>query len=146
MALADRYIRNNAAPREIGTIVAEDVPEMRKHLKGSVKFWRDNPVHFGIQLKRETTKDEAAGFSVQDGDMRVSRIRNTIHFVEKSDDPMVQVADACAYGFRRYFAQEKFGVEFARAILGDEKGLSHFASPQGAECFFWAEPQPALNV
>ena len=70
------------------------------------------------------------------GDMRVTRIRNSVHFVEKGEDPLVQVADACAYGFRRYFAKEKFGLEFVQAILGDEKMLRNFAPPGGAECYW----------
>ncbi|GEM_PF-4149362 len=66
---------------------------------------------------RETISDNEAGFITQSGDIRITRIRNSVHFVDKAEDPLVQVADACAYGFRRFFAKEKFGVEFVRSIL-----------------------------
>lgn len=136
LAVADRNIRRHAQPNEVASVVAEDVPEMRRFLKMVPKIFRDNPMHLGPEYLRETSKDKQAGYLTQSGDLRISRIRNSVHFVEKSEDPLVQVADACAYGFRRYFAGEKFGDKFARAILGDESLLHHFASPGGTECWW----------
>jgi hypothetical protein len=69
-------------------------------------------------------------------DLRATRIRNTIHWVDKQDDPMVQIADACAYGLRRYFARQSFGEDFSTAIVGDIKVLRNFAYPAGAECYW----------
>jgi hypothetical protein len=44
IAKADKYIRDHAGLREIGTIVAEDVPEMRKFLRIVPRMWRYNPL------------------------------------------------------------------------------------------------------
>ena len=136
MAVADRNIRRNAGPREVATIVAEDVPEMRKFLKKAVNDLTDRPTHLGPEGLRLTERDKQAGYNVQSGELRITRIRKAIHFVGKADDPLVQVADACAYGIRRYFAGEKFGPEFANDILGDHTLLSQFASPSGAVCWW----------
>lgn len=139
LTVADRNIRRFAGPREVASIVAEDVPDMRRFLKAAPKAWKDNPIHLGPELLRQTERDLAAGYSTQSGEFRITRIRNSVHFVEKSEDPLVQVADACAYGFRRYFAGESFGQEFADAILGDHRLLRNFAAPAGAECW-WPNP------
>lgn len=136
VAMADRNIRRHAGPREVATVVAEDVREMRKILKLAPSILRQSPLHLGPDDLRVTSLDEAAGYCLQSGDVRVTRIRNSVHFVEKADDPLVQVADACAYGFRRYFAGETFGEEFVDAILGSRQKVAHFASPAGVGCWW----------
>jgi len=136
LGVADRNIRKHAGPREVATVVAEDAPEMRRFLKQIPRIMRDRPITLSKDDLRETISDKEAGFSQQKGDLRVTRIRNSIHFVDKSEDPLVQVADACAYGFRRFFAGEKFGPEFARAILGNENLLRNFGPPCGCACYW----------
>lgn len=136
IAVADRNIRMRAGPREVASVVAEDVPDMKKHLKEIPRILRENAHTFPQSHMRHTADDIEAGYMTQNGDYRVTRMRNSVHFVEKAEDPLVQVADACAYGFRRFFAQEKFGVEFVRAIIGNENLLRNFASPGGAECYW----------
>lgn len=136
LAMADRNIRRHAGPREVATVVAEDNPEMRRSLRVVPKMLRDNPRIIPSEHIRQTPADLEAGYCTQNGEVRVTRIRNSVHFVEKSEDPLVQVADACAFGFRRFFAGQKFGPEFARAIVGDENVLRNFGSPGGAECYW----------
>jgi hypothetical protein len=136
VARADRGIRQHAGPREVATIVAEDVPELKGLLKSVPHMLRTKGTVFPSSHMRLTETDQAAGHLTQSGDMRVERIRNSVHFVEKNEDPLVQVADACAYGFRRYFEGQKFGVEFARAIVGDENALKDFGPPSGGGCFW----------
>jgi hypothetical protein len=137
LTVTDRNIRRHARPGEVATVVAEDVPEMRRFLKKMPQMFRDSPMHLGPEHLRQTDKDIAAGYNTQSGELRISRIRNSVHFVDKDEDPLVQVADACAYGFRRYFAGEKFGPEFVDAILGDHRAISHFAFPAGVECWWF---------
>ena len=139
IAISDRNIRRYAGATEVATVVAEDVPNMRKFLKHCPRLLRANPMHIGPEYLRQTLSDEEAGFSTQSGELRVTRIRNSVHFVEKSEDPLVQIADACAYGLRRFFANEKFGVEFVRSIFGHERIVRNFAPPCGWECY-WFHP------
>jgi Protein of unknown function (DUF3800) len=142
LAMSDRNIRRKAGPTEVAAVVAEDVPEMRKFLRMVPRIFRDNPLHLPPSMLRTTLRDAEAGYSTQSGELRIARIRNAIHFVEKADDPLVQVADACAYGFRRYFAGEKFGIDFTNSILGDSKLLRDFAEPSGMECWW---PEASIN-
>lgn len=119
MARADKYVRDHADPKEVATIVAEDVPEMRRHLQDAIRIIRSDPsLARPVTGVRWTKKEQELGYQTQETDQRISRIRGTIHFAAKQDEPILQLADACAFGFRRFFAQEKFGDEFCAAILG----------------------------
>lgn len=136
IGIADRNIRRHADAREVASIVSEDVPEMRKFLKQIPSMLRYNPFYFTQDMMRKTISDEEVGYFTQSGDLSVTRIRRSIHFVEKSDDPLVQVADACAYGLRRFFSNQKFGQDFAEAIVGNVQCLRNFGPPAGAECLW----------
>ncbi|ACT50853.1 DUF3800 domain-containing protein [Methylovorus glucosotrophus] len=142
LAISDRNIRRHGRPTETAFIVAEDVPAMRKYLKNSASSYRDRPLYIPPELLRTTSKDEAAGYMTQSGELRITRIRNSVHFVDKAEDPLVQLADACAYGCRRYFAKEKFGNEFVDSILGSHRLIEHFDKPSGTECFWFHESPP----
>ncbi len=132
---ADKYIRDYAALDEVGTIVAEDIPEMRKILKKVPKFLRDNPSTIPPNMLIPTAGEREIGYLTQPGDMFVSRIRDSIHFVEKGVEPILQLADACAYGLRRYFSDQKFGVEFVKSIVGHEPVKSDYDGPASAAIF-----------
>jgi Protein of unknown function (DUF3800) len=144
MSMADRSIRRYAGPREVATVVAENIEEMHSFLQKTLKAFRDNPLNIPPSGLRETVSDREAGYITQTGEMRITRIRNSVHFVGKTEDPLVQVADACAYGFSRFFKQKEHGVGFARAILEDESRLRNFSSPCGAECY-WPRPTPRIS-
>jgi hypothetical protein len=138
MSGADKYIRDHGGLSEVGTVIAEDCPEMRKFLKAAVRVWRDKPIVLPPKMLEPTKEEIALGYVKQEGEYRVSRIRSNIHFVEKGDDPLTQLADACAFGFRRFFAQEEFGVDFMTAILG-QKGISleDYSGPSAVDTFRW---------
>lgn len=116
---ADKYIRDHAGPREVATVVAEDCPQMQKHLKHIPKLLRTTPIDIHPSWIRMTGEERELGFITQESETRISRTRQAIHFVDKRDDPLLQLADACAYGFRRFFACQPHGDDFAKAILGD---------------------------
>ena len=81
-------------------------------------------------------EERELGYRLQTGDViRVRRIRNSIHFVEKDDDPLVQIADASAFGLKRYLIEnDKFGHQFAEAIFGEDykSAAEKFVSAGGA--------------
>ena len=139
LALADRNIRDKAGAMEIATVVCEDCQDMRQYLKKVPDWYKKNPIHLGPKDLRWIEEDERAGYLTQSGDMRIERIRGSVHFVEKDEDPLVQVADACAFGIRRFFAGQKFGRDFVEAIFGYPSALEHFKEPGGAMCSWWQE-------
>ncbi|MDR6952700.1 hypothetical protein J2X65_002059 [Ancylobacter sp. 3268] len=142
IAVSDRNIRNHAGPREIAYVVAEDNINMRKYIRNMPAYIKDNPLYIGKDMMRRTEKDDKKGYIDQDGDLSVSRIRNPVHFVEKKADLLVQVADAVAFGFRRYLSEEPMGVDFVRSILGSEEPARVFAAPGGTECYWFHETMP----
>lgn len=127
VCMADRYIRNFGKFDEVGTVVAEDVPEMRKFLKLVPKVARKTPFVTRPEEIIMTAKERELGYVTQEGDLRVTRIRNSVHFVEKSEDPIMQIADACAFGLRRYFSEQTFGEEFCQSIVGKKYNISDFS-------------------
>ncbi|KQY83660.1 hypothetical protein ASD35_24355 [Pelomonas sp. Root1444] len=135
IASADRYIRDYARPSEVGTVVAEDVPEMRRFLARAVSLWRENSFSFSPDQLIPTAKEVEQGFLRQVGDLRVTRLRRNIHFVEKGD-PMLMVADACAYGFRRFLAEQSFGDEFVEAMLGGRLNIDDYRGPCAMDNFY----------
>jgi Protein of unknown function (DUF3800) len=147
---ADKYIREYADPREVATVIAEDVPDMRKHLRALPKLSRNPDLSMGLSVRgalRSTIDDEVRGYVGQDSDiLRITRIRNVVHFVEKDEEPLLQIADACAFGLRRYFSELDHGPELAHAILG---GLPPLADYVGASSyvswFFHPSKRPFEN-
>ncbi len=137
VARADKYIREHAGLQEIGSIVAEDVPEMRKFLKVAPKIFRDNPIVLPPGMVLPTLAEQKAGFISQETEQRVSRIRQSIHFVDKSDDLLLHLADACAFGFRRYFSEQEHGAMFIRAILGEEPIMQDYSGRMSHSTFWF---------
>jgi len=138
VCVADRNIRTHGRPEEVATIICEDIPELRTHLKTTISQVQKNPMYLPQEQLRRTLSDEQMGFINQSGDLRVERVRNTVYFAEKSEDPLVQVADALAFGFRRYFANQSDGELFVKNILGNDavRLLQDFASPSGVGCWW----------
>jgi hypothetical protein len=48
----------------------------------------------------------------------MTRIRLPIHFVAKEEEPLIQIADACAFGIRRYLSGYSHGSDFMQAVGG----------------------------
>lgn len=142
LGIADSSIRNRGGHNEIASVVAENHNEMKRYLKEIPRLLRHSPIHLKPSHLRTTPADEERGYVDQTTEFRITRIRNTIHWVDKADDPMVQIADACAYGLRRYFAKQTFGEDFAQAVVGNTHVLRNFAYPGGAECYWGSERPP----
>lgn len=138
IAVADANIRKHAAWNEVAMVIAEDHQEMRRRLRDTPSMWRDRSLHLLPSQFRRIPADKAAGYLTQSGEFRVTRIRGPVHFVKKGEDLLVQVADACAFGFRRNLAGEELGDQFVNAICGRPDAIAHYASPCGMTCW-WAE-------
>lgn len=116
-ARANKYVRDWALPNEVATMVAEDVRDMRD-LLGSVL--RAVPPEYELtpEYLDLTEAEKASGVVTQTHPGPIDKIIDTVHFVKKDKAPLLQIADACAFSFRRYFAEQQHGDEWVRAILG----------------------------
>lgn len=117
VAKADEWIRDHADHNEIGTIVAEQC-DLKKLLGLVPSMLRKQPVIGRGEWMADRSVDKVRGFNSQSAEMRVTRIRSTVHFVGKDEDRLVWIADAIAYGLKRYFSDRPFGDEYCMAICG----------------------------
>jgi hypothetical protein len=84
-------------------------------------------------MAREISHDgENTGPVLVEHEVKIERIMDSPEFAKKRTTPFLQIADACAWGLRRFFFKPDFGVQYAKSILGDnfradelfERGLS----------------------
>jgi hypothetical protein len=105
---ADTFVRQ-VGPGEVATIVAEDVPEVRKLLRHALTLARYQP-------------PTVTGWGPSPAtELRVTQVVDEVHFAGKEEAILLQVADACAFGLRRYFADQSYGDVFAHAVTGGAK-------------------------
>jgi len=127
VARADSFINKYARYNEVATVISEDVPES-KHLLKHLARWL---LKTGYVIPKEDVRlVHADGGSLLDIDefrtRKVSRIRMPIHFVEKHDEPLLQIADACAFAFRRFLSKQDHGSDFLKAIVGGSPTLQSY--------------------
>jgi hypothetical protein len=116
MARANKYVRDWASPNEVATVVAEDVPGKRKFLKAILRApILDLPMT--QEYVRPTKAEAETGKITQTNSGQIDKIIDTVHFVEKDEAPLLQIADACAFSFRRYFSNQDQGAELVRSML-----------------------------
>lgn len=142
LAAADKYVRDFGGLTEVATVVAEDLPDMRQHLARTIDMPKGGFVAAPNHVVR-TQKEQAQGYSRQESDIRITRIRRPIHFVEKGQEPLLQLADACAFAMRRYFSQLEFGVDFMAAMVGPGNlpNLADFTAAYNAQTWIPHPPK-----
>jgi hypothetical protein len=144
MAMADQYIRDCAPENELATVVAEDIPEMRDNLKRAV-----SPVRSGVLTLNNARlyMRELSNSGFNDGarlDLGVRRVVDDIHFTPKDGAPLLQVADAVAFGFRRYYSLQSHGLTFAEAIKG--VGIGPPQRNRDCECGYLCQDAKRSNA
>ena len=139
MRRANKYINDWAEPSEVATIVAEDIPKKKITLKNSLKAIP--PI---IPLTSEfiipTRRDKLSGKILQTRAEAINRVIDTVHFVQKNEAPLLQLADACAFSFRRYFAEQQHGNDMVLAMLGQPLVWEDWQGP-GSEVTFSFNPE-----
>lgn len=128
VARANKYVRDWSKPSELATAVAENIPEKQKFLRNVLKFGHPQyPLNENyIQL---TAEERRIGEISQTHSGPIDKVIDTIHFVAKDEGPLLQIADACAWCFRRYFSQSKDGDRAVQAILGETLAWDDWQSP-----------------
>lgn len=142
IAWTDLWIRKFAGANEIATVIAEDVPETKRLLKHMANWLRttgyiapaqDVRIHQPMGTFPLATKDEFRRKTV-------TRIRTPIYFANKSEEPLLQIADACAFGFRRFLARQSYGDDFIETVVGSPQDISTFETGFSAGGIFsWEE-------
>jgi hypothetical protein len=110
MCAADYYIRRFCGI-ELARVTADTNQTMRTYMQQGLDMARLRP------LMMEHTVGPSSAEIV--GELKVERIVDEIHFTDGFRAPFLQIADACAFAFRRAFSEQREGNEFVNAVLGD---------------------------
>lgn len=116
-----------AFPNELGVVIAENSHDMRKSLKKMFSAMAD-----GRSL-----------VNAPDGIKELVPVRNiidTVHFADKADAPLLQLADACAFAIRRFLAGLPDGKRLFNAMCGivdDVDGSDLFSGVMGHWAMSW---------
>jgi hypothetical protein len=118
MDAIDLFLKDYAWPNEVAAVVAEDVPEIRKWLRGVVEELKTGRVRQFGSFVDYRSPDQGPRKWPMSGFSRITRFVDVTHFVAKDEAPLLQIADACAFALRRFFAGKSTGEEFVMAMLG----------------------------
>jgi uncharacterized protein DUF3800 len=99
----ERWLRENTKD-EVATIVAEDNPQIRQHLKGA-QLWAQRTKNFG-----------AMSIFANAGYLPFERIVDTVHFARKSESALLQLADVCAFFIKRALMKKPEAERFIAPI------------------------------
>jgi hypothetical protein len=134
---ADKYLRDHVASDEVATIVAEDAPDMRQFLRRALDILRKHPITLPTAMLNPTKKEKELGVITQQPEQFVSRIVDNVHFAEKKFAFLLQLADACAFSFRRCFAEQEHGKDLVACILGKTLEFEDYKGPSNGDLFYW---------
>lgn len=115
---AETYMVNFRPPQELARLIAELNTETHKVVKMAHKLLQG-------KLNPELIQKLANQFEVTKTFLPLRRIVDSVHFAEKEDAILLQLADACAFVLR-YWAQGKSGQyidEYFEAFIGPRSNV-----------------------
>ena len=108
MERADLFLRKYLHGSEIGSVIAEDVPVMRKFISEFGLICRE--LGGKLNMKSEYLRPERwqvqLGMQPESIDYKINHIVDVPHFVRKGKAPHLQLADACAFAFRHCLSKK----------------------------------------
>jgi hypothetical protein len=118
MGMADKWLREDCEPNATAQIIAEDIPEMRRDLARAYSVLRANPQMVPPESVLRGHSIDGVDATKVGLEFRIGRISGPVAFAKKDQVILLQVADAVAYGLRRYFSGLSSGRDYLRAICG----------------------------
>jgi hypothetical protein len=131
LAMADFHMRKHC-PSENAVVVAEDVTEMRSHLRTSVNYFKNNPFDTSL-LPEKYRMFGTEPILAEDRILTITKIIDNVHFSAKNEALLLQVADACAFGIRKFFTGDKMAEVFSQAIHGRPEATNTLKFFEGLE-------------
>lgn len=152
MERADLFLRKYLGGAEIGSVIAEDLPEMKRFLTafGLIHRERESQFSMGSEYFRPEKWQEKLGIKPEPVEYRIDHIVDVPHFVSKGKAPLLQLADACAFAFRHCLSKKDHGDDLVLAMLGPDQGANFVNDPvwfsiAGSGLFntraYWTEEQ-----
>lgn len=122
MERADLFLRKYLKGAEVGTVVAEDLPEMKQVLSNYGLIHREAKVTLESHHLRPDRWQERLGIAPEPVTYQIEHIVDVPHFVKKGKAPLLQLADVCAFAFRHYLSGKAHGADLVLAMLGPNAG------------------------
>ena len=127
MDSSDTYLTKYLRGEISGSVYAEDCRQMRSLLRIAGLMYRDNPLVMPKAFLRGSDSDY---------EYKIEKIEGDIKFLGKNDDSLLQIADACAFTFKRVlsanqsikpiYLETMLGKVNADALYNDERYFSSF--------------------
>lgn len=136
-AMADRGVREVSQPREVGMLFYEDMGHSRERLNRAVNAYREQTLRFSDHHLNATEEEVARGYRIQDGTLRVERIRKRVVFLTAQEEPLLLLADAVSFTVRRFLNQENFGDDFMNQLVGKAPPVGDFRGPSSAKIHYF---------
>jgi hypothetical protein len=130
--IADEVVRKINYCETNAIVIAENTQTMERYLKIAFSDLVKNPQFIKADEQLPTQAQLKNGDQPTDRELSIKVISDELNFVGKGDNTMLQLADACAYGIRRYFARQKNGELMIEQILGYKPDLDDFNGPSSA--------------
>jgi hypothetical protein len=98
--------------QEVAQVIASDNGEMRPILRrtGNVMLGKS------FSVPHVTVGPRGTIGKVEEVHHHTERVIDDVHFLEPTNAPFLQIADACAFGLRRYIANYEDGPQYLQAI------------------------------
>lgn len=121
IANADRYMTRYTGPDEILQVMAEDLPSgrNREQLRKMVDIAKSGSISIHGENRRHPGVHEETLY-------KITRVHDSIAFASKGGSAFLQIADHCAYAFRRFLSGQDvdrrtdYGAELMSALNGPE--------------------------
>lgn len=125
-------------------VIAEDVPEMQNQLIHGFKIMQETPFIFAAEGLEPTEFEFNNGIKPEEKEYNLSNIYAPVHYANKEDNILLQIADACAYAIRRYFSETKYGDLLIESVLGQKPELSFYKSELSIMTFNFPKNTPEM--
>jgi hypothetical protein len=126
---SDLFLRKYLNGKERGVVVAEDVPHNKKFLTSAGLFHRRQALQLEPEHLAPSRQDVALGLQPEPTTLQITKIIDHPNYVTKNGAPLLQLADACAFAFRRYLERQRSGEELILAMLGPGEGRAFIDEP-----------------
>lgn len=128
--MADNYLKNHR-PNDLAWAVAEDNTEHKKVVSGIHSLLHEGGEIEGFSINGlQGERPMAYGLHFNPGDTPLTKIVSGYHYVSKNSEPLLQLADVCAFVVRRWLQHSEKGEElFALLTSGDTCRGCGFANP-----------------
>lgn len=100
---AERYMREKTLETDVAIMIAENNDQARQHVKRTHNALADPAMKFDMP-------------TVPPDFLPIKRIVDTVHFAEKSEAIMLQIADSCAFTMSRFLAERSYGDDLIGAL------------------------------